>query len=104
MNGVVNKVKGGSTVPLKFELFAGPTELTDVAAVKSFTYQATGCSATAPVDAVEITTTGGTVLRYDTTGGQFVQNWKVPTALGCYTATMTAQDGSSVSAKFQVTK
>ena len=28
MNGVWNTVKGGSTVPLKFELFAGTTELT----------------------------------------------------------------------------
>ena len=31
MNGVVNTVKGGSTVPLKFEVFAGTTELTDTA-------------------------------------------------------------------------
>ena len=36
MNGVYNPVKGGSTVPLKFEVFAGPTELTDTAVVKSF--------------------------------------------------------------------
>ena len=35
MNGVSNAVKGGSTVPLKFEIFAGPTELTDTAIVKS---------------------------------------------------------------------
>ena len=31
MNGVLNTVKNGSTVPLKFEIFAGPTELTDTA-------------------------------------------------------------------------
>ncbi len=29
VNGVLNTVKGGSTVPLKFEVFAGSTELTD---------------------------------------------------------------------------
>ena len=31
MNGVVNTVKGGSTVPLKFEIFAGSEELSDTA-------------------------------------------------------------------------
>ena len=35
MNGVDNTVKGGSTVPLKFELFSGSTELTDTSAIKS---------------------------------------------------------------------
>jgi len=104
MGGVINKVKGGSTVPLKFEVFAGSTELTDVSAVKSFGAASITCSSTAPVDALEITTTGGTSLRYDTSGGQFVQNWKTPTALGCYGVTMTTQDGSKLTAKFQVTK
>ena len=37
MNGVLNTVKSGSTVPLKFELFAGATELTNTADVKSLT-------------------------------------------------------------------
>jgi hypothetical protein len=104
MGGVLNKVKGGSTVPLKFELFAGSTELTDIAATKSFKYGPITCSASAPVDAIEVVTTGGTSLRYDSTGGQFVQNWKIPTATGCYSATMTAQDGTTIWAKFQVVK
>lgn len=104
MGGVLNRVKGGSTVPLKFELFAGTKEFTDVSAVQSFTYRAVGCEATAPLDDVEVITTGGTSLRYDTTGGQFVQNWKVPTTLGCYRTTMTAADGSTIQADFKVTK
>jgi hypothetical protein len=29
MGGVYNTVNGGSTVPFKFELFAGDTELTE---------------------------------------------------------------------------
>src|SRR5215211_3349981 len=33
MGGVHNTIKGGSTVPIKFELFAGSTELTDTANV-----------------------------------------------------------------------
>ena len=104
MGGVINKVKGGSTVPLKFEVFAGSTELTDVSAVKSFGAATINCSTTAVTDTIELVTTGGTSLRYDTTGGQFVQNWKTPTAQGCYEVTMTTQDGSKLTAKFQVTK
>ena len=101
MNGVWNAVKGGSTVPLKFEVFAG-AELTSTSAVKSFGVKTVGCpGSTAAVDEIELVTTGGTSLRYDTTGGQFVQNWQTPKKPGtCYAVTMTTQDGSAVSASF----
>lgn len=103
MGGVYNTVKGGSTVPLKFELFAGPTELTGTAAVASFKTQKISCSGTSLEDPIEVTTTGGTSLRYDTTGGQFIQNWKTPTGAGtCYTATVTAADGSAATAYFKL--
>lgn len=104
MNDVWNTVKGGSTVPLKFELFAGPTELTSTSAVASFKTNKVSCaSGTGGEDAIEIVSTGGTSLRYDTTGGQFIQNWKSPTAAGsCYSATMTAADGSSITALFKI--
>jgi hypothetical protein len=102
-NGVYNTVKGGSTVPLKFELFAGPTELTDVAAVDTFTTQKITCGTDAVLDTVEVVSTGGTSLRYDATGGQFIQNWKTPTGAGaCYKTTMTADDGSRISALFKI--
>jgi hypothetical protein len=104
MNGVLNKVKGGSTVPLKFELLAGATELTSTAAVKSFAYKTVACDNSSPSDDIEMLTSGSTSLRYDTTGGQFIQNWKVPTALGCYRAVMTAQDNSTIEALFKVMK
>ncbi|KQY57063.1 MULTISPECIES: PxKF domain-containing protein [unclassified Nocardioides] len=104
MGSVWNTVKGGSTVPLKFEVFAGPTELTDTAVVASFRTAKVSCtSGTGTEDPIEILSTGGTSLRYDTTGGQFIQNWKTPTGAGtCYTATMTTQDGSSISARFKL--
>ena len=104
MSGVWNTVKGGSTVPLKFEIFAGSTEKTDTSAVTSFTQQQVTCpGGTAVTDAIEITTTGGTNLRYDTTGGQFVQNWATPKKPGtCYVTTMTAQDGSTIKANFML--
>ena len=101
MGGVWNTVKGGSTVPLKFEIFAG-TELTDVSAIKSFTTAQVSCPGSSVVtDAIEITTTGGTMLRYDSTGGQFIQNWATPKKPGaCIKVTMTAQDNSTIIANF----
>jgi len=103
MNDVYNVVKNGSTVPLKFEIFAGPTELTSTGSVEYLRYGETNCSAIAPTDEIETTATGGTVLRYDTTGGQFIYNWKTPSTAGkCYRVTMMTQDGSSLIAYFKL--
>ena len=105
MPDVWNSVKGGSTVPLKFRVFQGTTELTDVATIgASFSTRQVACESGDPVDAIEeLATTGGTSLRYDTTGSQFIQNWKTPKLPGtCYTATMTTADGSELTAQFKL--
>lgn len=103
MDGVYNLVKGGSTVPLKFEVFAGDTELTSTSVVKSFVQTKIACDGSAPTDEIEVTTTGGTSLRYDTVGGQFIQNWQTPKTPGvCYRVTMTTQDNSSLVAFFRL--
>jgi hypothetical protein len=103
MNGVLNTVKGGATVPLKFEIFAGATELTDTASVKSLTMKPDSCNASAATDEIELTATGGTALRYDSSAGQFVYNWQTPKAPGaCYAVTMTTNDGSSLTASFKL--
>jgi hypothetical protein len=101
MNGVWNTVKGGSTVPLKFEAFAA-SELTSTAAVTSFTQKQVTCpSGSVVIDEIEIVSTGGTSLRYDATGGQFIQNWATPKKPGtCHVVTMTTQDGSKLTANF----
>lgn len=101
-NGPVwNTVKGGSTVPLKFEVFAA-SELTSTSAVQGFVVKGVTCpGANATTDDIELVTTGGTNLRYDTTGGQFIQNWQTPKRAGsCYSVTMTTLDGSSTTAGF----
>jgi hypothetical protein len=101
MGGVHNTIKGGSTVPIKFELFAGSTELTDTAnVVQPLKYQKISCTTGVPTeDAIETVATGGTSLRYDTTGGQFIYNWKTPTGAGtCYNVTISSIDGSSKTA------
>lgn len=104
MSGVLNTVKNGSTVPLKFEVFAGATELTDTSAVMGFTVKGVACPSSAVVtDDIEMTSTGSTELRYDTTGGQFIQNWQTPKKAGaCYIVTMKTQDGSTISANFKL--
>jgi hypothetical protein len=101
---VVNTVKGGSTVPLKFNLYTsgGGTELTSVGDVKSFQVFTAACDAITWEDPVEFTTSGGTNLRYDSTGRQFVQNWQTPKGGGqCYLVVMTARDGSQLTARFK---
>jgi hypothetical protein len=102
MGGVWNIVKSGSTVPLKFEVHAA-NELTDVSAVDRFAVARISCLGASGEDAIEMVTTGGTSLRYDSTGGQFIQNWQTPKAAGtCYLVTMWTDDGSSLAANFKL--
>jgi hypothetical protein len=105
MGGVLNTVKNGSTVPVKFELFSGATELTSTSAVSSVLAKTVDCAAFNgdPTDDIEMVTTGGTSLRYDTTGGQFIYNWQTPKKINtCYNLTMTATDGSTITAYFKL--
>lgn len=103
LGGTWNTVKNGSTVPLKFEVFAGGTELTSTTAIAAtFAVKGVTCpNGSATLDEVELTTTGGTTFRYDTTAGQFVQNWQTPKKAGaCYEVTTSLADGSRISARF----
>jgi len=113
---VWNTIKGGQTVPLKFDIYNAVTgvEQTSLSVfgsdpTKAFSVQTVACgSGSAPSDAIEevITSTGGTALRYDTTGGQYIQNWKTPTTVGtCYAVWVKTVDGSKVGpAYFKITK
>lgn len=102
MNGVLNTVKNGSTVPVKFRVYAGQTQVTDTSRV-TFSAAKIACDTGASQDAVEVTATGGTSLRYDTTGGQFVYNWATPKVAGaCYALTMTTADGTATTALFKL--
>lgn len=101
-----NTVKGGSTVPLKFEVFraGGNTELSDVSIITQ-PLMAAQISCTSGVeDSIEVlSSTSGTSLRYDATGGQFIYNWQTPKKVGaCYKVTVATKDGTSVSARFKL--
>ena len=103
MWSVVNTVKSGSTVPLKFEVFAGSTELTSTT-IAHWSVRQVVCASSSFVDDIELVTTGGTSFRYDSTGGQFIYNWQTPKnkAGSCYEVSMTTTDGSSLVAKFRL--
>ena len=110
---VWNTVKGGQTVPLKFNVFAGSLEKTGVDTFTNIAtaFQAakmTSCTNAADTDPVDytITATGSTTLRYDPTGAQWIYNWQTPkvTATTCYRTYVTFADGSSIEAFFQLSK
>jgi hypothetical protein len=106
MGSVLNTIKGGQTVPMKFELFADTVKKTSTSDISSFTQKKISCSSvsTALTDDVEITSTGNTSLRYDSISGQFIANWKTPTGqIGtCWEAKMTSIDGSAIAGFFKL--
>jgi hypothetical protein len=103
MDGVLNVVKGGATVPLKFEVFDGETELasTDVVAgvgIRDVACQ-DGAMAAIGIEPVVVDATG---VRYDDADGQFVLTWKTPrTAGACYEVSVRTTDGSRLVAAFR---
>ncbi len=106
-NGIVvwNIVKGGSTVPIKFNIFAGPIQRTDVGAVvgQSIALYQVNCQTPGIDDTLdEVVNTGSTSLRFDGGGAQFIQNWQSPKGANqCYLVQMTALDGSKLQAYFK---
>jgi hypothetical protein len=89
MGGVVNSTKGGSTVPIKFQIFDGTTEIKDASRIKVVVTSVSCSTGNVTEDVIEQTATGGTSLRYDTTGGQFIYNWQSPKKAGaCYQVTV----------------
>lgn len=103
-NNTLNTAKGGATIPMKFEVFMGATELSATATISGVQTQGISCdTVSGDEDPVEAVTTGGTVLRYDTTAGQFIFNWQTPKTSGaCYAVTVTTLDGSKIVANFKL--
>jgi hypothetical protein len=102
MGGVLNTVKNGSTVPVKFKVYAGDTQVTDTSKV-AFSASRLSCAGGADEDTVEVAATGATALRYDDTADQFVYNWATPRTAGvCYALTMTSADGTATKALFKL--
>ena len=95
MNGIVNSVKAGSAVPVKFSL-SGYQGLNIFAAGFPKLVLAS-CSATASVDPVEETVTAGnSSLSYDAATDQYTYVWKTDKAWAgkCGTLQVQLNDGS----------
>lgn len=103
-NKVLNGMKAGSTVPLKWSV-SNQTGgyLSDLSIVNMTTSGVASCDTGALVDDLSQYTTGGTQLRYDSTANQFIYNWQSPKKPGtCYTVTIGLTDGTTHSATFQL--
>lgn len=57
-------------------------------------------------DAIEVTSTGGTSLTYDSSAGHYIQNWNTPSnsAGKCFKADLTTADGTHTVAYFKLTR
>jgi hypothetical protein len=101
--GIVNSVKNGATVPMKWRLSDYNGNLiTDTGVVTGSKYVSSVCGGTE--DAVEeVVAAGGTALRWDSTGQQFIYNWKTPSLPGkCVRFEIIFNDGISESALFKL--
>lgn len=101
--GAVNTVKGGSTVALKFNVYAANgVEITSAAGISNLAFRVVrvSCQSQEQEDDVPFQSTGETSLRY--ADGAFIQNWKTPKTVGaCYLVKLTG-DGLLLTARFRV--
>jgi hypothetical protein len=98
---VVNSVKAGSAVPVKFSL--GGDQGTAVLAAGSPSVSFGACSPSAQVDAIEQTlTAGASSLQYDPTTDQYTYVWKTNKSWAgtCATLSLTLVDGTTHTAMF----
>jgi hypothetical protein len=97
----MNQAKAGSSVNLKFQVFAGSVEITSVSAVTAFTQTQISC---ASLVAVGPTTSAlaspAASLKY---ASQFMAKWDPPSTAGtCWQVAIVTADGSSLRANFQL--
>ena len=102
---IVNGGKAGKKYPVKWRLWdAGGVNVSSLSSFRALELKRTLCDAFAvePIDALEIDTTAGAGLRYDTSTSQFIYNWATPSVPGCYTLFLTLADGTSHPAFFNL--
>jgi hypothetical protein len=98
----VNSQKAGTSANLKFEVFAGTTELSSFEAVTGIFQTQVSCGAAAFVGPTTVvTSTKNNALKYE--GGQYTARWDAPPLAGtCWIVSVVTADGSSLSATFQL--
>ncbi|MFF2495546.1 PxKF domain-containing protein [Agromyces sp. NPDC058064] len=104
MGGVLNSVKAGSAVPMKFSL--GGDQGLDIVAAGHPKVVFTACG-TAGIDAIETTVTAGaSSLSYDPVADQYVYVWKTDKSWAgkCGTFALQLDDGLTRTAMFKFLK
>jgi hypothetical protein len=102
---VVNMVKAGSAVPIKFSL--GANFGLNILTVGSPGSGPIPCSSTDPVDTIETTVTAGnSSLSYDPTSNQYTYVWKTQSAWAntCRQLVVSFADGTTQRANFKFKK
>ena len=107
---VFNLAKAGRTIPVKWQLKdANGAFISTLSAVvyNPLRYRQVADDG-APIDPVpaDATTTGATVLRYDSTSNQFIFNWQTSSAFAgkCYELLLDLNDGTQRTARFKFTR
>lgn len=96
----VNRVEARSTVPLKFEIFYGSTEITTTTAIGSIVRTQVSCATWTALGS-PVTVTGA---QYHMRRGEFEAAVRMPAAeRACYCVTMTTTSGLALSARFRTT-
>ncbi len=99
---VVNQVKAGQSIPVKFSL--GGNLGLNILAANSPTFALSACTVAAPVDVIAPTdTAGGSGLTYDATTTTYTYVWKTQKAWAgkCGVLSLTLRDGTVHTAQFQ---
>jgi hypothetical protein len=96
---VINTVKAGANVPVKWRLMVGKTPVSSPASFDGITAALTAV-AVGPSDAIETLGTG-TGLQY-LGNGYWLYNWKTPTSYKGQSRTLALRaGGATATAKFQ---
>ncbi len=97
----LNAAKAGSTQNLKFQVFAGSTELTTLDAIAAFTQTQISCTTLAPIGpTTSALVAKGASLRYSAT---FQAKWDPPASPNtCWYVAIVTADGTSLRASFQL--
>ncbi|HJP89346.1 MAG TPA: PxKF domain-containing protein [Candidatus Limnocylindrales bacterium] len=97
----MNQAKAGSSVNLKFQVFAGSVEQTSLAAVAAFTQTQISCSTLVAIGpTTSALASPAASLKF---ASQFQAKWDPPsTANTCWQVAIVTADGSSLRANFQL--
>jgi hypothetical protein len=100
----INDVRGNGSVQLKFEVFAGATELTTMDVVLGLEQQRVSCASGALLGSPSLAAAArGAPLRSKTPGGHLTVRWDPPSVPdSCWLVTLRTVDGSSLAAAFRV--